>query len=132
MTMEQGFARLREIAEQMKEDREKGLAPSSPNPTVREFMTWFGYARRGLWFLERVREELEGNGLHTEPDFQHAYVDGRITFRDSTISTPPADSTLRVDILEAAHNPPISVTPNDDLRKAITHMMSNDFPRFPL
>ena len=89
MTMEQGSARLREIAEQMKEDRGKGLAPSSPNPTVREFMTWFGYARRGLWFVERVREDLEANGLHTEPDFQHAYVDGPITFRDSTVSTPP-------------------------------------------
>ena len=132
MTMEQGFARLKEIAEQMKEDRGKGLAPSSPSPTVREFMTWFGYARRGLWFVERVREDLEANGLHTEPDFQHAYVDGPITFRDSTVSTPPADSTLRVDILRAAHNPPISVTPNDDLRKAITHMMANDFSQIPV
>ena len=79
-----------------------------------------------------MREELEANGLHTEPDFQHAYVDGPISFRDSSVSAPPADSTLRVDILEAAHNPPTSVTPNDDLKTAITHMMSNDFSQIPV
>ena len=132
MTMEQGLVRLKEIAEKMDEDRRNGLAPSAPTPTVREFMSWFGYARRGLWFVERLREELEANGLHTTPDFQNAYVDGPITFVDSSISTPPADSTLRVDILEAAHNLPTSVTPNDDLRAAITHMMSNDFSQLPV
>ena len=132
MTMEQGLARLKEIAKKIREDRSNGLAPSAPQPTVREFMSWFGYARRGLWFVERVREELEANGLHTIPDFQNAYVDGPITFVDSSASTPPADSTLRVDILEAAHNPPVSVTPNDDLMVAITHMMSNDFSQLPV
>ncbi len=132
MTMEQGFSRLKEIAKKMQEDREGGLAPGSPTPTVREFMSWFGYARRGLWVVERVREELEANGLHTEPDFQHAYVDGPISFRNSSVSAPPADSTLRVDILEAAHNPPTSVTPNDDLKTAITHMMSSDFSQIPV
>ena len=116
----------------MEEDRDKGLVPSPPTPTVREFMSWFGYSRRGLWFVEKIRQELEANGLHTDPDFQHAYVDGPITFRDSSVSTPPADSTLRVDILEAAHNRPTSVTPNDDLHTAITHMMSNDFSQIPV
>ena len=132
MTMEQGFARLKEIAEKMQEDRGKGLVPSSPTPTVREFMSWFGYARRGLWFVEKIREELEANGLHTEPDFQHAYVDGPISFQDSSVASPPADSTLRVDILEAAHNHPTSVTPNDELKTAITHMMRNDFSQIPV
>ena len=132
MTMEQGFSWIKEIAERMKEDRESGLAPSSATPTVREFMSCFGYARRGLWVVERVREELEANGLHTEPDFQHAYVDGPISFRDSSVSAPPADSTLRVDILEAAHNPPTTVTPNHDLKTAVTHMMSNDFSQIPV
>jgi CBS domain-containing protein len=132
MTLEQGFSRIKEIAEKMKEDRESGLAPSSATPSVREFMSWFGYARRGIWVVERVREELEANGLHTEPDFQHAYVDGPISFRDSSVSTPPADSTLRVDILKAAHNSPTTVTPTHDLKTAVTHMMSNDFSQIPV
>ena len=132
MTMEQGFLRLNDIAEKIKGDRDKGLAPSSVTPTVREFMSWFGYARRGIWIVERVREELEAKGLHTEPDFQHAYVDGPIAFRDSSVSAPPADSTLLVDILAAAHNPPTTVTPNDDLKTAITHMMSNNFSQLPV
>ena len=77
-------------------------------------------------------KKLEQNGLHTEPDFQHAYVDGPIAFQNSSVSTPPADSTLRVDILKAAHNHPASVTPNDGLKTAITHMMSNDFSQIPV
>ena len=59
-------------------------------------------------------------------------MDGPIAFLDSSASTPPADSTLRVGILKAAHNSPVSVTPNDDLKKAITHMMSNDFSQIPV
>ena len=95
-------------------------------------MSWFGYARRGIWIAERVREQLEANGLRTEPDFQRAYVDGPITFRDSSVSSPPADSTLRVDILQAAHNLPTKVTPHDNLKIAVTHMMSNDFSQIPV
>lgn len=83
MTMEQGLTRLKEIADKMQEDRTKGLEPSSPTPTVREFLSWFGYERRGIWFVEKIREELESYGLHTEPDFQHAYVDSPISFLDS-------------------------------------------------
>ncbi len=130
--MEQGFERLKEIAQQMQTEREQGLVPASPTPTTREFISWFGYYRRSPWFVERVREGLESHGLHTEPDFQHAYIDGQISFRDSSVSAPPADSTLLVDTLEAAHNHPISVKPNDDLKAAITHMMSNDFSQIPV
>ena len=130
--MDQGFERLDEIAQKIKEDRDKGLAPNAPTPTVREFMSWFGYARRGIWFVDRVRGKLEVLGLHTEPDFQHAYVDGQISFRDSSVSTPPADSTLRVEILEVAHNYPTLVKPNHSLSAAITHMMSNDFSQIPV
>lgn len=130
--MEQGLTRLKEIADKMQEDRTKGLEPSSPTPTVREFLSWFGYERRGIWFVEKIRGELESYGLHTEPDFQHAYVDSPISFLDSSVVTPPADSTLRVDILKAAHNPPTSVTPNNGLNTAITHMMSNEFSQLPV
>ena len=63
MTMEQGFSRLKEIAEKMKGDRESGLAPSSATPTVREFMSWFGYARRGLWIKDEGRQ---GKRISTE------------------------------------------------------------------
>ena len=132
MTMEQGANKLKEIAQTLQKQREGGLAPSSPRPTVREFIRWFGYARRGYWFIERVREELEANGLYTEPDFQHAYVDGSMAFHDATDSTPPGDSTRRVDMLDAAHKCPVSVTPNDTITTAISHMVLNDFSQIPV
>ena len=132
MTMEQGLQRLRELASTMKERRDNGLAPSPTRPTVREFMSWFGYSRRGLWFVERVREELENQGLHTDPDFQHAYIDSEISLLDSSITTPPPDNTLRIDILPAAHNGPLRVDPDADLKTAITHMMANDFSQIPV
>ncbi len=132
MTMEQGIQRLQELARTMREQRDNGLAPSHPKPTVREFISWFGYSRRGLWFVEKVREELETRGLHTDPDFQHAYIDSEIALLDSSVSTPPPDNALRIDILPAAHNRPLSVNPNDALRTAITHMMANDFSQVPV
>ena len=41
--MKQGFDKLTELSEQMRADRELGLAPSSPSLTTSEFVSWFGY-----------------------------------------------------------------------------------------
>ena len=130
--MDEGFQKLEEIAQHIRDERKQGLEPSVRSQTTREFMAWFGYYRRSQWFCDTVREKLESLGLYTEPDFQNAYVDGPIVIRDSFESNPPADSTLRVDTLNAAHNGPIAVTPNDSLTKAITHMMGNDFSQLPV
>ena len=130
--MEQGLRKLQEIAAKMKEEREQGLAPNPPAPTVREFISWFGFQRRSSWLIDRVRNELEAHGLHTEPDFENTYIDSTICFRDSAVSTPPSDGTLRVDALEAAHNSPIAVAPDDDLKKATTIMLCNGFSHVPV
>ena len=98
--MEQGLQKLQGIAARMKEEREQGLAPNPPAPTVREFISWFGFQRRGSWLIGRVRDELEVLGLHTEPDFENAYIDSTICFGDSAVSPPPSDGTLRVDALD--------------------------------
>lgn len=130
--MEEGFQKLEQIAQKMQHERSQGLEPTVPRLTTREFISWFGYARRGQWAVETVREKLESLGLYTVPDFQHAYIDGHIDIRDSFESDPPADRTLRVDTLNAAHNRPTSVTPNDKLKTAETHMMCNDFSQLPV
>lgn len=130
--MDQGLQRLKQVAEKMREEREQGLEPSVPSHTTREFISWFGYARRSQWLVETIREQLEALDLYTEPDFERAYIDGQIAIRDSYYSDPPADSTLRVDTLNAAHNSPTNVKPNDNLQTAITHMMCNDFSQIPV
>ena len=130
--MDEGFRKLEQIAQQIEQERNQGLEPSTGSQTTREFISWFGYYRRSQWFSETVREKLESLGLYTEPDFQNAYIDGPIAIRDSFESNPLADSTLRVDTLNAAHNDPTTVTPNDGLKSATTHMMCNDFSQLPV
>ena len=130
--MEQGFQKLREIAQQMKNDRDQGFAPNPPTLTPREFSSWFGYERRSTWLRDKVREELASCGLYTEPDFYQAGPDDQFSILDSSVSAPPADSTLRVDTLPAAKNTPMNVTPDDDLSKAKTLMAGYDFSQIPV
>ena len=130
--MDEGFQKLEQIAHEIREERRQGLEPSARIQSTREFIAWFGYYRRSQWFSETVREKLESLGLYTEPDFQNAYIDGPIAIRDSFESNPPADSTLLVDTLNAAHNGPTTVSPTDSLTTAITNMMGNDFSQLPV
>lgn len=130
--MNQGFAKLTELSEQMKVDREQGFDPNPPTLTPREFVSWFGYERRGAWVVEEIRDALESCGLHTEPDFGEAGAYQQIGIFDSSASDPPADNTLRVNTLPAAKNNPTRVTPDDDLSKAKTLMAANDFSQIPV
>lgn len=68
--------------------------------TVRELLSWFGASRRGYWIVERIREDLQKVGLVTDPDFESAYLDSKITFMPiNTVSTLP--SSVLVGNLEA-------------------------------
>ena len=116
----------------MKLDREQGFTPMPPILTPREFVSWFGYERRGPWLVERVRQELKSYGLHTVPDFQEADADEQIAILDSSVPIPPSDNTLRVNTLPPASNVPIYVKPDDELSKAKTLMASNDFSQVPV
>ena len=130
--MEQGTQKLQRIAQQIEEDRDQGFAPSVPTVTPRELASWYGYERRSPLVVERLRQDLELCGLHTAPDFYQAGADERLTLSDSCTSMPPEDATIRVDSLSAAHNTPVSVTPEDDVSKAKTLMASNDFSQLPV
>src|SRR5205823_1200634 len=74
--------KLKGVCEQLK----KGVAP--PKETVRLFLAWFGYARRGYRVVRRVRYRLEQHGLITLPDFEYAYIDGNISFPSGTAAKP--------------------------------------------
>ncbi len=51
-----------------------------PRVSVREFLSWFGAQRRGVWIVSRIRDGLSEAGLETEPDFESAYIDSTIGF----------------------------------------------------
>lgn len=47
-------------------------------------------------------------------------------------AAPSSDPTYRIGKLEAANRPPVYVTPDDTVIKAITQMMTNDFSQIPV
>ena len=66
--------RLDKIAEDLK----KGEEPVSV--TVREFLSWFSAQRRGYYIVHWILSSLKKANLQTEPDFQSAYIDSKISF----------------------------------------------------
>lgn len=72
---ETGAERLKKIAADLRRGE------SSPEETVRTLLSWFDAKRRGSWVTSRVRDALEFAGLHTEPDFEGAYIDAPVIFK---------------------------------------------------
>ena len=85
-----------------------------------------------------LRNHLERAGLRTDPDFDGVWIGSEIAIElDSSsdsdlVSAEPDDATRRIDMLDAAHNNPLRVKPDDPLTKAITIMTINDFSQLPV
>ncbi len=136
---------LREKAEQVK-------AGKRTSAKVRTLLEWFGAQRRRQSVVAVIREALAEAKLRTEPDFEEAFIDGRVSF----VSTPEAtaaeplkfsrggagagaasnaatlDPTSRIGRLAAANRPPISVKPDDPVERAVTLMMHHDYSQLPI
>ena len=136
--MTRGYEWLSEIAERMKAEIERAAAPTPEQLTVREFMGKYGYARRGTYIVSQIRNDLDDLGLRTAPDFVGAWVDSTISIElhsDATDSASPGEpdsATHRIGTLEAANRKPVSVKPEDSLRKATTIMQMHDYSRLPV
>jgi len=108
--------------------------------------------------LEKIDRHLSELGVETIPHFAGAYIDatiyvtakaevkGQVRAEDSkdgkdsgvdqtspTTSSPGSDGPLhRISRLKAANTPPVSVTPNDTLEKAVTLMRMHEFSQLPV
>jgi hypothetical protein len=128
--------KLKAIHEQLK----KGVAPTKE--TVRSFLEWFGFARRGYHVVRRVRRRLEQHGLSTQPDFEHAYIDGNISFVIANSTKPDKagalggtampDPTYRIGQFKSANLAPVSVKPDSTLQQVVTLMLTHDFSQLPV
>jgi CBS domain-containing protein len=141
---------LREKAEQVKSGRKTSAK-------VRTLLDWFGAQRRRQAVVGAIRDALAEAGLRTDPDFEHAYIDERVTFLASetepapTASTPlvPIDSadtlaletvvqpsvtdpTYRIGKLKSANTPVVSVKPDDPINHTVTLMLHRDFSQLPI
>ena len=129
--------------------------------TVREFLSWFGVKRRGVWVVAEVRAVLKAEKLITEPDFESSYIDGPIQIKPEppptsaaatavevaltgsgmaiatgvgtlTVSAERIDPTHRISKLAAANNPPVALSPDSPVREALTVMLARGFSQLPV
>ena len=129
-----GYERLRAVAKRMKNEVDSGAAPGPEQLTVREFLSWFGYARRGRNKVSRIRHVLAELELRTIPDFEVTWVDARISIEldpeaveGIAASEGQIDPTVRIGAIEAANRRPATVDPNSPLSVATTLMQTNYF-----
>ena len=136
--MPDGDEWLAAIAQKMRGDLENGLVPTPEHLTVRDLLAKYGFMRRGSWIESRIRDQLEAHQLRTVPDFNSTWIGGVISVElvPAESGTAPSngrpDPTLRVGALDAAHNKPLSVHPDQPIIAATTVMQLRDFSQLPV
>jgi CBS domain-containing protein len=114
--------------------------------SVRTLLGWFGYQRRGAFVVSMIEEALAEAGLTTQPDFRSVWLDAEVALvmvpaskavldkesGEEAPTTASFDPTYRLGRLRAANNPPVSVSPQQTVKVALTIMMSKDFSQLPV
>ena len=132
--MGRGSEQLEALAKEIKQDFANGAEPRSLKLTVREFIGWYNYRKRGSWIVSRIRNKMEALQLRTVPDFEFAYIDSTIEIQTAGDSPSGGleDPVHRIGTLAAAHNKPMRVAPDELLKVATTKMQLNDFSQLPV
>ena len=132
------YEKLKAVASRMKDEVGSKAAPRPEQLTVREFLSLFGYARRGSNKVRRIRHVLAELDLRTVPDFEVTWVDATISIEldpeaveGITASEEQVDPTVRIGAIEGANRTPTTVNPSSPLNIATTLMQANDFPQLP-
>lgn len=139
MSMEQGHQKLEQLAKQLRQESKDGNKPRQETLTIRELLSWHGYARRGSYIVGQIKNKMEELELRTIPDFGYGWVDTTIAIElepdvvgGSTSSESLSDPTVRISALDAANQPLTSVSPNQPLSAATTAMHMNDYSQLPV
>ena len=138
MSTQTGDEWLEQVARRMEKERENGAVPSPERVTVQEFIGKYGFFRRGGYINADIQNRLDELGLRATPDFTNAWFGATISIElepelpgESPDGKRP-DPTHRIDMLLAAHNKPMYVSPSDALDKAVTKMKFYDFSQLPV
>jgi CBS domain-containing protein len=73
--------KLKELAQQIK------TSGKSRQVKVRTLLSWFGAQRRGSQVVREVRSALKRTKLVAQPDFEQAYIDGKVSLRAASVPT---------------------------------------------
>lgn len=118
---------------EIKAEVEKG---STPKATVRELLSWFDAKRRGTNVVSQIRTEFGQIGLDTQPDFEIPHLDVEVQFinkaPDGDDEPDYSDPVPRIGQLDAASNPPTTISRDAEVSEAITIMVMNDFSQLPV
>ena len=135
----QGDERLVALSKRMKGEVDAELAHTPERLTVREFLGWFSYTKRGSWINRHIRNKMEELDLRTVPDFESGWFGATISISldpeavaGIESSDETVDPTVRIGTLEAANRKPTSVKPDNPLTVATTLMQLNDFSQLPV
>jgi CBS domain-containing protein len=135
----QGDERLIALSKRMKGEIDAGVAHAPERVTIREFLSWFSYTKRGSWINRHIRNKMEELDLRTVPDFESGWFGATISIgldpeavAGLESSDESVDPTVRIGTLEAANRKPTSVKPDNPLKVATTLMQLSDFSQLPV
>lgn len=113
---------------------------------TRELLAYWGAKRRHDWVVDQIQRDLLAAGLTTEPSFAEGGVEDVVLLvplsaeeKERRTAEPPPGAveghgvvelpqlTLQIGDLRSASDGVVSVTPQDDLGRAQSLMMANDY-----
>ena len=143
---------MTEINEKMRQLANRVETEGPQKETVRTLLSWFGAQRRGTWICWKIKADLKAAGLVTRPAFDLVYIDEMVLFEreapplegepestgasesdsDPLMSVDVEDFVPKVGMLPSANTEPLSVTRDDTVEKAVTHMLLHDYSQLPV
>lgn len=117
--------------------------------SIRDFIAHWGAQRRGYWYVEQIRQDLEARGLTTVPSFEVGWIDNTVvlkriaqsklpeappgTVSDADVSDASAlGEALRVSSLAPAQGPLVSVRIESELAHVESLMVRHDYSQIPV
>ncbi|MFG1765747.1 hypothetical protein ACGFIH_20595 [Micromonospora parva] len=125
-------------------------ASSAPRLSIRDFLGMWNAGRRTAGVVAEIEADLSDRGLTTRPPFTEGWIDNMIELVPVSVEPepdavrpvenpripPPAEAvaaedlppvSLRIGDLESANRSVQSVSADDTLAAAITHMLAHDY-----
>lgn len=117
--------------------------------SIREFIAHWGAQRRGYWYVERIRTDLQAAQLTTVPSFEVGWIDNTVVLKrlgnqnlpqepdelDPTSASEDATTlgqALRVSSLSPASSPLVWVPIETELVQVESLMIHHDFSQIPV
>lgn len=102
--------------------------------TPRALVAGVGYEKRSIGARSLIDAFLDENDLEVEPHYMEVWADNEIELRPKPKAKKRRreDPVKRIGLLKAANTKPATIDNCDNLDKAITLMMMNDYSQLPV